>query len=251
MVQLRLTPPAWLAPNRDGILVSTAWHYRPEHDRQDALDRLSTLVGRAVERPTPCRRRSGRPAHPATAAPGLLAIVETLRGLERRIEIVDKQIPAWGRNNQTSRQLITIPGYGPIQSSAMAAMVVNPAAVTSGRHFSASLGLVPRRDGTGGKVKLGPISKRGNGYLRRLLVSGAMSVLCSKRAQQDPWLAKLLETKSAKSLPASSCLGTVLTVARLIRRPRIGSSASATLRTDSPSTKQARIMRSSCAARRA
>jgi transposase len=52
--------------------------------------------------------------------------------------------------------------------------------------------------GTGGKTLLGPISKRGNGYLRRLLVNGAMSVLSSKRARQDPWLVKLLETKKRK-----------------------------------------------------
>ena len=129
---------------------------------------------------------------------GLLAIVETLRGIERRIAIVDREILGWGRDNQTCRHLITIPGYGPILSSAMAAMTVNPAAFGSGRHFSASLGLVPRQDGTGGKVKLGPISKRGNGYLRRLLVNGAMSVLCSKRAKQDPWLVRLLQTKERK-----------------------------------------------------
>jgi hypothetical protein len=58
--------------------------------------------------------------------------------------------------------------------------------------------LVPRQDGTGGKVKLGPISKRGNGYLRRLLVNGAMSVLNSKRAKQDPWLVKLLAKQGAQ-----------------------------------------------------
>ena len=57
---------------------------------------------------------------------------------------------------------------------------------------------MPRQEGTGGKVKLGPISKRGNGYLRRLLVNGAMSVLSSKRAKQDPWLAKLLASKPRK-----------------------------------------------------
>src|SRR6266567_6068094 len=135
---------------------------------------------------------------PAPLHEGLLAIVESLRGLERRIEIVDKQIVGWGRGNQTCRHLITIPGYGPILSSAMAAIAVDPRAVKSGRHFAASLGIVPRQDGTGGKVKLGPISKRGNGYLRRLLVNGAMSVLCSKRAKQDPWLVKLLETKERK-----------------------------------------------------
>ena len=124
--------------------------------------------------------------------------METLRGLGRRIEIVEKQIVGWGRDNQTCRHLITIPGYGPILSSAMAAFAVDPAAFASGRHFSASLGLVPRQDGTGGRVKLGQISKRGNGYLRRLLVNGAMSVLCSKRAKEDPWLVKLLETKERK-----------------------------------------------------
>jgi transposase len=129
---------------------------------------------------------------------GLLAIVETLRGLERRIEIVEKQIVGWGRDNRTCRHLITIPGYGPILSSAMAAMVVNPAAFASGRHFSASLGLVPRQDGTGGKVKLGPISKRGNGYLRRLLVNGAMSVLCSKRGKEDPWLSQTARNQGAQ-----------------------------------------------------
>ena len=111
---------------------------------------------------------------------------------------MEKRIVSWGRDNQTCRHLITIPGYGPILSSAMAAVVVDPAAFVSGRHFSASLGLVPRQDGTGGKVKLGPISKRGNGYLRRLLVNGAMSVLSSKRAKQDPWLVRLIETKARK-----------------------------------------------------
>src|SRR6266481_5261920 len=141
----------------------------------------------------PADRRIPTPLHD-----GLMAIVETLRGLERRIEIVEKQIVGWGRGSATCRHLITIPGYGPILSSAMAALAVDPAAFTSGRHFSASLGLVPRQDGTGGKVKLGPISKRGNGYLRRLLVNGAMSVLCSKRAKEDPWLVKLLETKQRK-----------------------------------------------------
>jgi transposase len=141
----------------------------------------------------PADKRIPQPLHE-----GLLAIVETLRGLERRIEMVEKRIVAWGRTNQSCRHLITIPGYGPILSSAMAAMVVNPAAFTSGRHLSASLGLVPRQDGTGGTVKLGPISKRGNGYLRRLLVNGAMSVLCSRQAKQDPWLVRLLETKQRK-----------------------------------------------------
>ena len=128
----------------------------------------------------------------------LIKMAETLHGIEGRIAAIEKQIAAWGRENASCRHLVTVPGYGPILSSALAAMVVDPAAFRSGRDFSASLGLVPRQDGTGGKVKLGPISKRGNGYLRRLLVSGALSVLNGKRAKQDPWLAKLLASKPRK-----------------------------------------------------
>ena len=65
--------------------------------------------------------------------------------------------------------------------------------------FAASLGLTPRQDGTGGKAKLGPISKRGNGYLRRLLVNGATSVFNSKRAKQDPWLVDCSTRKHRKA----------------------------------------------------
>jgi transposase len=129
---------------------------------------------------------------------GLRRMVDILRQLERQLEGLDKQIVSWGRGDATCRHLITIPGYGPILSSAMAATVINPGIFRSGRDFSASLGLVPRQNSTGGKVKLGPISKRGNGYLRRLLVNGAMSVLSSKRAKQDPWLVRLLESKPRK-----------------------------------------------------
>lgn len=141
------------------------------------------------------------PAEPRIPPPlheGLIAIVESLRGLEQRIARVEKQMVSWGRNNATCRRLITIPGYGPVLASAMAAIIVNPAAYTSARHFAASLGLVPRQDGSGGKAKLGSISKRGNGYLRRLLVSGAMAVTSSKHAKTDPWLGRLLETKKRK-----------------------------------------------------
>ena len=111
---------------------------------------------------------------------------------------IDRQLVAAGRENATYRHLITVPGYGPILSSAMAAMAVDPAAFRRAGDFAASLGLVPRQDGTGGKVRLGPISKRGNRYLRRLLVGGAMALLMTKRAKQDPWLAKLLASKPRK-----------------------------------------------------
>jgi transposase len=135
---------------------------------------------------------------PAPLHGGLVELARALRDLERRIAAVDKAIVDWGRGNATCRHLITAPGYGPILSSAMAAMAVDPSSFRSGRDFAASLGLVPRQIGTGGHVTLGPISKRGNGYLRRLLVNGAMAVLTSKSARRDPWLAKLLATKKRK-----------------------------------------------------
>jgi transposase len=135
---------------------------------------------------------------PSPLREALVAIVETLRGIDRKLEAIDRQLVQAGRENATYRHLITAPGYGPILASAMAAMVVDPSAFTCGGAFAASLGLVPRQEGTGGKVWLGPISKRGNGYLRRLLVNGATAVLKSNRAKEDPWLAKLLRAKPRK-----------------------------------------------------
>ena len=138
------------------------------------------------------------PRIPLVLRDGLLKLVELLRSIEQKLEVIDKQLVAAGRDNATCRHLITAPGFGPIIASAMAAFVGNPAAFRSAGDFAASLGLVPRQIGTGGKVKLGPISKRGNGYLRRLLVNGATSVLNSKRAKQDPWLVRLLASKPRK-----------------------------------------------------
>ena len=135
---------------------------------------------------------------PTPLLDGLAAVAELLRSIEQKLEAIDKQIVVMGRNNATCRHLITAPGFGPIVSSALAAFVTNPVVFRSGGDSAASIGLVPRQDSTGGKVKLGPISKRGNGYLRRLLVNGEMSVLNSKRARQDPWLVKLLANKARR-----------------------------------------------------
>jgi transposase len=143
---------------------------------------------------------------------GLLAIVESLRGLERRIEIVDRQIVGWGRGNPTCRHLITIPGYGPILSSAIAAMVVTLTAFVSGRHFAASLGLVPRQDGTGGKSL--PSRKRGSSSVQSASAATAICAGCWSTAQCRCWPASKPSTISgwsdcskpsrAWSLPARS-----------------------------------------------
>ena len=135
---------------------------------------------------------------PAVARTALNTMRETLTVLEQQIDALDREIRVRARTNPTARRLDTIPGFGPVLSSAIAAIVTDPQHYNSGRDFAASLGLVPRQDGTGGKVKLGPISKRGNGYLRRLLVNGATAVLNGKNARNDPWRAKLLESKPKK-----------------------------------------------------
>jgi transposase len=101
------------------------------------------------------------------------------------------------RSDQESQRLETIPGVGVVGATAIAATVTDPKAFRSGRDFAAWIGLVPRQDSTGGKHKLGPISKQGDRYLRRILVVGAHAVL--KRARQQPekypWLTQLLARK--------------------------------------------------------
>lgn len=135
---------------------------------------------------------------PEVARAALNAMAEILSALNKQINALDQTIKATVRDNATARRLDTIPGFGPILSSAIAVIVSDPRHFNSGRDFAASLGLVPRQDGTGGKVKLGPISKRGNGYLRRLLVNGATAVLNGKNARNDPWRARMLDSKPKK-----------------------------------------------------
>ena len=96
---------------------------------------------------------------------------------------------AWHKTNPVSQRLATIPGIGPIIATAIAAMVAAPSGFRSGREFAAWLGLVPRQNSTGGKNRIGGISKRGNQYLRRLLINGASAnLLRSKATNADPWV---------------------------------------------------------------
>ena len=101
----------------------------------------------------------------------------------------------WHRENQTSQRLATIPGVGIITATAMAASISDPSLFRSGREFAAFLGLVPRQSSSGGKERLGRISKKGDGYLRKLLVMGATSVIRRARSGVTPsadWVQSLL-----------------------------------------------------------
>src|SRR5213080_3727118 len=119
---------------------------------------------------------------------GMVA-AQGLRNVARLIAIVREQLMAWHKANAVSQRLASIPGIGPIIATAIATTVADPGVFRSGREFAAWLGLVPRQNSTGGKTRLGGITKRGNRYLRRLLINGASAnLLRSKATKADPWV---------------------------------------------------------------
>jgi transposase len=107
----------------------------------------------------------------------LVLFVDQLRELQVKIATLDARILAWHRANEISRRLETIPGIGPVIASALAATIPDANAFSSGRQLAAWIGLVPRQNSSGGKERLGRITKQGEPYLRRLLVIGAAAVL--------------------------------------------------------------------------
>jgi transposase len=123
-----------------------------------------------------------------------------LQAAQSRIDTLEKRIQAAHRANPASKRLDAAPGFGVIVSSAVVATMTDPKAFKTGREFAAWVGLVPRQNSTGGKERLGSISKQGDRYLRRLLVVGALAVVKSARARPDkyPWVMKLLGRRPAK-----------------------------------------------------
>src|SRR6201987_5812515 len=131
---------------------------------------------------------------PLDARASLIVLAAQLQAMQTLIKSIEKRLLVQHRANEASKRLESIPGIGIIGASAIAATVTDPKAFQSGRDFAAWVGLVPREDSTGGKRKLGPISKQGDRYLRRILVVGAHSVLRRARQSPDkyPWLTGLL-----------------------------------------------------------
>jgi len=138
---------------------------------------------------------------PETAREIFLALASQLELMKHQILQADRRVLAWHRTSQTSKRLEAIPGVGPLIASALVASVPDASTFRSARDLSAWIGLVPKQNSTGGKERLGHISKAGNRYLRQILVIGAMSVI--KRAKQlgftrHPWLVRLMERRSTK-----------------------------------------------------
>lgn len=114
-----------------------------------------------------------------------------LRALDEDIARIERRLAAWRKGDAASRRLMDIPGVGLLTATAAVATIGEARAFKSGREFAAFVGLVPRQAGTGGRVKLLGISKRGDVYLRTLLIHGARAVI-SHGKQREPWLEQLL-----------------------------------------------------------
>ena len=138
---------------------------------------------------------------PDLARSALLRLADQLDALAIEIHALERQLMAWHRQDEASQRLATIPGVGIITATALAASVTDPSLFRSGREFAAFLGLVPRQNSSGGKDRLGRISKMGDGYLRKLLVVGATSVI--RRAGDNAsatgaWVRSLMERKPSR-----------------------------------------------------
>jgi transposase len=131
----------------------------------------------------------------------LAALGAQLRRLKEQILEFDRMIRAWHRSNEMSLRLDDCPGIGPVLATALAATVADPKAFRSGRNFSAWIGIVPKQHSSGGKNRLGGISKQGDRYLRGLFVAGALAVIRYAKiygTKHRPWLRALLARRPTK-----------------------------------------------------
>ena len=138
---------------------------------------------------------------PEVARECLAGLGAQLRMLKAQILEFDRCIVAWHRSNETSKRLDEIPGVGPALATALVASVADPRAFRSGRDFSAWVGLVPKQNSSGGKEKLGSITKRGDRYLRSLFTAGALAVIRYAKihgTKHRPWLTALLARRPTK-----------------------------------------------------
>ena len=137
---------------------------------------------------------------PADARLCLRMLEAQLRVVKQQILENDRRVRASARESELGRRLMEIPGVGPLLASAFVATVADPHAFRSGRYLSAWIGLVPKQNSSGGKERLGSISKAGNRYLRQMLVVGAMAVIrfAERNGTRRPWLVQLMARRTTK-----------------------------------------------------
>jgi transposase len=137
---------------------------------------------------------------PPLARACLRVLVTQLQLVNAQALETDRQIKASARSTEGGRRLMEIPGVGPVLASAIVASVADPGAFRCGRNLAAWIGLVPRQNSSGGRERLGGISKQGHRYMRQMLVVGALAVIryAQRHGTRRPWLAQLLARRSTK-----------------------------------------------------
>src|SRR5262245_14323481 len=143
---------------------------------------------------------------PVTARAALIMLVRQIAEVSAEIAARDTALRKENKASELGPRLETIPSVGPVIASALRARVTDATLFENGRHLSAWIGLVPENDSTGGKVKQNGLFKKGDRYLRSLLVNGAMSVVQQAQIRLDkhPWVTKLLGCMSAKQARSRS-----------------------------------------------
>jgi len=142
-------------------------------------------------------------ALPEMARAPLLGFLDAIALINQKLDDIEKQLRIWHNANKHSKRLETAPGIGLISATALCALVPDPKLFRNGRHFAAWIGLTPRLDGTGGKTRLGRISKAGDRTLRRLFVLGATSLIKSLANKATPlalWVQALLARRSRRAV---------------------------------------------------
>ena len=138
---------------------------------------------------------------PALARSILRLIAAQLNDTQAKMRLIEAQLAKWHRQSEISRRLATVPGVGIMGATAIAATVSDPSLFRSGREFAAWLGMSPRQNSSGGKERLGRTTKRGDKYIRCLLVAGAVAVLrhAREKATKDgQWVRYMMARKPAK-----------------------------------------------------
>ena len=137
---------------------------------------------------------------PASARSCLKMLADQLDLVNRQALENDRMVLVDARSNEIGRRLMAVPGVGPVLASAIVAAVPDPQAFRSGRNLAAWIGLVPKQNSSGGKERLGGITKQGNRYLRQLLVVGAMAVIryAERHGTKRPWLVQLMARRTTK-----------------------------------------------------
>lgn len=153
---------------------------------------------RAITKRVPEILEDGDNGLPGTMRQLVERLTDNLKEMDRHVNELEAQIQLWHRENEASRKLAEIPGVGPITASAVVATIGDAREYKNGRQLAAWLGLVPRQNSSGGKQVLLGISKRGDTYLRTLLIHGARAVIryAENKAEPDSWLRKLMARRN-------------------------------------------------------